>query len=50
MFEDGCSHLEAGTLVRVLEDWCDQFRGYHLYYPSGSEPAPGLAVLFEVVR
>jgi DNA-binding transcriptional LysR family regulator len=51
MFEDGVrSHLETGTLVRVLEDWCDPFTGYHLYYPSRSEPAPALAVLVEALR
>jgi DNA-binding transcriptional LysR family regulator len=30
----GCAHLEAGTLVRVLADWCVPFPGYHLYYPN----------------
>ncbi|GJD92580.1 HTH-type transcriptional regulator PgrR [Methylobacterium hispanicum] len=24
------AHLEAGALVRVLEDWCPPFAGYHL--------------------
>ena len=26
-------HLEAGTLVRLLQDWCAPFPGFHLYYP-----------------
>src|SRR5271166_627125 len=26
--------LANGTLVRVLEDWCPPFDGYHLYYPT----------------
>ena len=51
LFEDGVrAHLEAGTLVRVLEDWCDPFPGYHLYYPSRREPEPALAVLVDALR
>lgn len=26
--------LDQGKLVRLLEDWCDPFDGYYLYYPS----------------
>lgn len=29
-------HVERGELVRVLEDWCQPFSGFHLYYPSRS--------------
>jgi len=25
-------HLEAGRLVRVLDDWCAPFAGFFLYY------------------
>ncbi len=44
------AHLEAGALARVLEDWCDPFAGYHLYYPSRREPPAALAVLVEALR
>lgn len=27
-------YLEDGTLIRVLQDWCDPFPGFHLYVPS----------------
>ncbi len=27
-------HIAEGRLVSVLEDWCDPFPGYYLYYPS----------------
>ena len=27
-------HIEQGHLIRVLEDWCEPYSGYHLYYPS----------------
>jgi DNA-binding transcriptional LysR family regulator len=51
MFEDGVrAYLKAGTLLRALEDWCDPFPGYHLYYPSRREPEPALAVLVEALR
>jgi DNA-binding transcriptional LysR family regulator len=26
--------VEQGRLVRVLEDWCPYYPGFHLYYPS----------------
>lgn len=26
--------VSAGRLVRVLEDWCPPYNGFHLYYPS----------------
>ena len=33
--------VAQGRLVRVLEDWCPQYAGYHLYYPSRRHvPAP----------
>ena len=33
------SQIASGELVRVLEDWCPPFAGYHLYYPSRRQPA-----------
>ncbi|MGL9734312.1 MAG: hypothetical protein ACR5LD_08725 [Symbiopectobacterium sp.] len=32
-----CLELEAGTLTRVLEDWCAPFPSYCLYYPILSD-------------
>jgi len=37
-------------LIRVLEDWCPAFPGYHLYYPSRRQPAPSFALLAEALR
>ncbi|ACL62467.1 LysR family transcriptional regulator [Methylobacterium nodulans] len=49
--EDGVqAHLDTGALVRVLEDWCEPFSGYHIYYPSRRQPAQALAVLVEALR
>lgn len=42
--------IAAGRLVRVLEDWCPPFAGYHLYYPSRRQPAPAFTLLVEALR
>src|SRR5713101_611303 len=34
------THLVDGRLIRVLDDWCPPFSGYHLYYPSRRQSAP----------
>ncbi|AWB06622.1 LysR family transcriptional regulator (plasmid) [Azospirillum humicireducens] len=44
------AHLADGRLVRVLEDWCPPFPGYHLYYPSRRQPSAAFAVLLEALR
>ncbi len=43
-------HIRKGKLVRVLEDWCPPFPGYHLYYPSRRHFSPALSVLVDVLR
>lgn len=49
--EDQILDLVAqGRLIRVLEDWCDPFPGYHLYYPSRRHASPAFAVLLETLR
>ena len=42
--------LKSGHLIRVLEDWCPAFSGYHLYYPSRRQPSAAFAVLVEALR
>ncbi|OZI71813.1 LysR family transcriptional regulator [Bordetella genomosp. 12] len=42
--------LAAGTLVRVLEAWCQPYPGYYLYYPSRLHPSGALAVVVEALR
>jgi DNA-binding transcriptional LysR family regulator len=44
------THLADGRLIRVLDDWCAPFPGYHLYYPSRRQPAPAFALLVEALR
>jgi DNA-binding transcriptional LysR family regulator len=42
--------LESGRLVRVLDDWCPPFAGYHLYYPSRRQPSAAFSVLVNALR
>ncbi len=44
------SHLETGTLVRVLDDWMPTFDGYHLYYPSRRQNSPAFQILVDALR
>ncbi|GLK85613.1 LysR family transcriptional regulator [Ancylobacter defluvii] len=43
-------HIGEGRLVRVLEDWCPPFPGYHLYYPSRRHFSPALSVLVDALH
>ncbi|WP_434568629.1 LysR family transcriptional regulator [Pseudomonas sp. Z3-8] len=43
-------HLQAGRLVRVLEDWCAPFPGYYLYYPSRRQPSPAFTLVANALR
>jgi len=43
-------HIAEGRLIRVLEDWCEPFPGYHLYYPSRRHSSPALSLLVDVLR
>jgi DNA-binding transcriptional LysR family regulator len=43
-------HVAEGNLVRVLEDWCPPFPGYHLYYPSRRHASPALSLLIDKLR
>jgi DNA-binding transcriptional LysR family regulator len=42
--------IGAGRLVRVLEDWCPKFAGYHLYYPSRRQLSPAFSLVLEALR
>jgi DNA-binding transcriptional LysR family regulator len=43
-------YLAQGRLVRMLEDWCPPFPGYHLYYPSRRHPSPAFRLVMEALR
>jgi DNA-binding transcriptional LysR family regulator len=44
------SHVRAGRLVSVMEDWCPMFPGLHAYYPSRRHSSRALAVVLEAIR
>jgi DNA-binding transcriptional LysR family regulator len=44
------THLTEGRLIRVLDDWCAPFSGYHLYYPSRRQTTPAFALLVNALR
>jgi DNA-binding transcriptional LysR family regulator len=43
-------HVEAGRLVRVLEEWSPTFPGYHLYYHSRRQSLPAFALVVEALK
>lgn len=44
------THIDAGRLVRTLEDWCPTFPGYHLYYPSRRQQSPAFSLVVQALR
>jgi DNA-binding transcriptional LysR family regulator len=44
------SSIADGRLIRVLDDWCLPFSGYHLYYPSRKQPSAAFALLVNALR
>lgn len=44
------THLGSRRLIRVLEDWCPSFAGYHLYYASRRQPTPAFGLLVDSLR
>lgn len=43
-------HIAEGHLKRVLEDWCEPYAGYHLYYPSRRKASQAFALLVDALR
>lgn len=41
------AHLAEGRVIRVLEDWCPPFPGFHLYTPSRRHPSPAFSLVLE---
>jgi DNA-binding transcriptional LysR family regulator len=48
--EHAAPHLLSGALVGVLQDWCEPFPGFFLYYPSRRQQPAALAALIETLR
>jgi DNA-binding transcriptional LysR family regulator len=39
-----------GSLLRFMEDWCQPFPGYHLYYPNRREHSSAFGVVIDALR
>jgi DNA-binding transcriptional LysR family regulator len=37
--------IKSGELIRVLDDWCQPFPGFSLYYPSQQQQPAALSAL-----
>jgi DNA-binding transcriptional LysR family regulator len=48
--EHAAPHFASGALVRVLEDWCQPFPGFFLYFPSRRQQAAALSALIKALR
>jgi DNA-binding transcriptional LysR family regulator len=48
--EHGAERLASGALVKVLEDWCQPYPGFFLYYPSRRNQPAALAALINTLR
>jgi DNA-binding transcriptional LysR family regulator len=44
------AQLGSGELIRVLEDWCQPFPGFYLYYPSRRQQPAALTALINALR
>jgi DNA-binding transcriptional LysR family regulator len=42
--------VDRGELVRLLDDWCQPFPGYHLYYASRRQSSPAFAAVVDALR
>jgi DNA-binding transcriptional LysR family regulator len=43
-------HVASGSLIRILEDWCASFPGYHLYYPSRRHSSAAFQLVLDALR
>ena len=50
MEQDVCADIEAGHLVRVLEDWTPPLAGLCLYYPGRRNPSAALKAFIGLAR
>lgn len=44
------SEIASGQLVRVLQEWCEPFPGYYLYYPSRKQHTTAFSLLLDALR
>jgi DNA-binding transcriptional LysR family regulator len=42
--------LTQGRLVRVLQDWCQRYPGFFIYYPSRRQQTAALSAVVSILR
>lgn len=42
--------IAEGKWVRVLDDWCESFPGYHIYYPNRRLLSPAFQAFLQTLR
>jgi len=43
-------HIASGAIMTMLEDWCEPFPGFFLYYPGRRQQPTALSALINVLR
>jgi DNA-binding transcriptional LysR family regulator len=43
-------HIAKGRLRRVLDDWCQPYPGYHLFYPSRRHSSAAFSLVVDALR
>ncbi|EKN3347082.1 LysR family transcriptional regulator [Yersinia ruckeri] len=43
-------YIKSGEFIQVLQDWCQSFPGYYLYYPSRKQHPPAFALMIDALR
>ncbi|WP_423193350.1 LysR family transcriptional regulator [Cupriavidus sp. H18C2] len=43
-------YADKGKLVKVMEDWCPTFPGYHAFYPSRRQSSRALKIVIDAIR
>lgn len=43
-------HLAKGRIVQILQQWCEPWSGYHLYYPSRRQSSTAFSLLVDALR
>ncbi len=43
-------HIHSGALRVVLDDWCQPFPGYYIYYPSRRQTLPAFKLIIDSLR
>lgn len=42
--------IKSRKLVQVLDEWCQPFAGFHLYYPSRRQTSPAFQIVADLLR